>query len=76
MASRRNANVALQNLLEPLGTWNGLLGSSGHSLGGAWCFFMPLGSIWGSAAWTERKGTHMTAKVQNATPCLVVYLAL
>ena len=72
MASHRNANVALQKLLEPLGTWKGL----GSSLGGAWCCFMPPGSIWGSAAWTERQGAHMTAMVQNATSCLVVYLAL
>jgi hypothetical protein len=33
MASHRNANVALQNLVDPLGTWKGLLGSSG-SYGG------------------------------------------
>ena len=76
MASHRNANVALQNLLEPLGAWRGLLGSPGSSLGAAWCCFMPPGAIWGSAAWTERKGTHMTAKVQDATPRIMVYLVL
>ena len=58
MASHRNANVALQNLLEPLGTWNGLLGSPGHSLGvpgASSCLLEASGAL---QLETERPGSH------------------
>jgi hypothetical protein len=60
------------SLLWPAGAFWGLL----QALGAAWCFLMPPGTIWGFAAWSEHEGRHMTPKVQNATPCLAVYLAL
>ena len=80
-ASHCNANVALQNLLEPSGAWRGLLGSPGSSLGAAWCCFMPLGTIWGSAAWTEcaerntldGKGSECHF-LPRGVPCVVIVL--
>jgi hypothetical protein len=62
-------------LLGPIGrslgvSW-GLLGSPGAS----WYFLKNAGNFLGNAAWSPTKGP-MTAKVQNASPCLVVYPVL
>ena len=57
------------------------MGSPGSSLGAAWCCFMPPGSIWGSAAWTERQGVHThdgngseCLSVNHGVPCVVMVL--